>query len=147
MKIFNRKAKFEYQIFEKIEAGISLEGHEAKSSFLGRINLDDAFVKIKDGQAYLINASVSPYESARVFSYDPKRTRRLLLHSKEILALETKIKQKNLLLVPVSCYNKGRRIKIEIALARARKRYEKKEVVKRREMERAFRVEEIRVKE
>lgn len=136
MRIFNRKARFEYQVFEKIEAGISLEGHETKSTFLGRINLDDAFVKIKDDQAYLINANIPPYESARVFGYEPKRTRRLLLHKKEILTLETKIKQKNLLLVPVSCYTKGRRIKIEIALARARKRYEKKEVVKRREMER-----------
>ena len=100
------------------------------------MNLDDALVKIKEGQASLVNANIPQYESARVFGYDPKRTRRLLLHKREILALETKMKQKNLLLVPVSCYTKGRRIKLELALARARKKYEKKEVVKRREMER-----------
>lgn len=136
MKILNRKARFEYQVFEKIEAGISLEGQEAKSAFLGRINLDDAFIRIKDSQAYLTNANIPPYESARVFGYEPKRARRLLLHRREILALETKMKQKNLLLVPVSCYNKGRRIKIEIALARGKKKFEKKEVAKRREKER-----------
>ncbi len=136
MKIFNKKAKFEYEIFDKIEAGISLEGHEAKSVFLGRISLDDAIAKIKDGQAFLINANIPQYEQARVFGYDPKRTRRLLLHKKEILALETKMKQKNLLLVPVSCYNKGRRIKLELALARGKKQFEKKEVVKKRDLER-----------
>ncbi|OQA93702.1 MAG: SsrA-binding protein [Microgenomates group bacterium ADurb.Bin219] len=136
MKIFNRKARFEYQLFEQIEAGISLDGQETKSAFLGRINLDDAFVKIKDGQAYLLNAGLPAYESARTFGYDPKRNRRLLLHRKEILALETKMKQKNLLLVPVACYNKGRRIKIELALARGKGKFEKKAVIKKRELER-----------
>jgi len=136
MKIFNKKAKFEYEIFDKIEAGISLEGHEAKSVFLGRLSLDDASVKIKDGQAFLINANIPQYEQARVFGYDPKRTRRLLLHKKEILAMDSKMKQKNLLLVPVSCYNKGRRIKLELALARNKKKFEKKASVKKRDLER-----------
>lgn len=139
MRVFNKKARFNFQLFDRIEVGISLEGQEAKSVFLGRISLDNAYVKIKDGQAYLINAVIPQYESARVFGYDPRRTRRLLLHKKEILALETKMKQKNLLLVPVSCYNKGRKVKLELALARAKKKYEKKEVVKRREMEREMR--------
>lgn len=139
MRVFNKKARFNFQLFDRIEVGISLEGQEAKSVFLGRTSLDNAYVKIKDGQAYLINAVIPQYESARVFGYDPKRTRRLLLHKKEILALETKMKQKNLLLVPVSCYNKGRKVKLELALARAKKKYEKKEVVKRREMEREMR--------
>ena len=136
MKVYNRKARFEYQLFDQIEAGISLDGQETKSAFLGRLNLDDSFVKIKNGQAFLINAGLPAYESARTFGYDPKRNRRLLLHRKEILALETKMKQKNLLLVPVACYNKGRRIKIELALARGKKKFEKKEVAKRREKER-----------
>lgn len=139
MKVSNRKARFNFQLFERIEVGISLEGHEAKSVFLGRINLEDAFVKIKGNQAYLVNANIPQYESARVFAYDSRRTRRLLLHKKEILALQTKMRQKNLLLVPVSCYNKGRLIKIELALARAKKKYEKKEVAKRRELEREMR--------
>lgn len=136
MKIFNRKASFNFQLFERIEAGISLESYEAKSVFLGRINLENSFVRIKDGQAYLVNAVIPQYEFARVSGYDPRRPRRLLLHKKEVLAIQTKMKQKNLLLVPVSCYNKGRWIKIELALAKGKKKYEKKEIVKRRELER-----------
>jgi len=136
MKIINKRTKFEYEIFDKIEAGISLEGQETKSVFLGRLTLDDALAKIKDGQVFLINANIPQYEQARVFGYDPKRSRKLLLHKKEILALETRMKQKNLLLVPVSCYNKGRRIKIELALARGKKKFEKKATVKKRDLER-----------
>jgi len=136
MKIFNRKSRFEYQLFDKVEAGISLDGQETKGVFLGNLNLDDAFVKIEGGQAFLINAHIPQYASARVFGYDPKRTRRLLLHKREALALETKMKQKNLLLVPVSCYNKGRRIKIELALARGKRKFEKKESIKKKDLQR-----------
>jgi len=136
MKIFNKKARFDYQLFDRIEAGISLEGHEAKSAFLGRLILDDAFVKVGKGQAYLVNAHIPQYESARVFGYDPNRIRRLLIHKKEILALETKIKQKKLTLIPVACYNIGRRIKIELALAKNKRKFEKKAAVKKREQER-----------
>jgi SsrA-binding protein len=141
MRIFNRKARFEYQLFDKIEAGIALEGQETKSVFLGHLSLDDAFVRIDKGQAFLANAHISQYASARVFNYDPKRTRRLLLHKKEILGLETKMKQKNLLLIPVFCYNRGRRIKIELALARGKRKFEKKESVKKREQEREAEME------
>lgn len=136
MKILRKKTNFDFQLFDRIEAGIALEGHEAKSAFLGRLNLDDAYIRIKDGQALLINARIPPYESARVFGYDPQRARRLLLHKREILGLETKMKQKNLSLVPVSCYNKGRRIKLELALAKSKKKFEKKEAIKKRELER-----------
>jgi len=136
MKVFNKKAFFNYQLFERIEAGISLEGHEAKSVFLGRISLEGAYVQIKNGQIYLINAVIPQYEYARVFVYDPKRSRRLLLHKKEILSLETKMRQKNLILVPVSCYNKGRRIKIELALAKSKRKFEKKVAIKKRELDR-----------
>jgi SsrA-binding protein len=136
MKIFNKKARFEYQIFDTVEAGISLEGHEAKSAFLGRMILDEAFVKLKDGQAFLVNANIPPYESARTFGYDPRRMRRLLLHKKEVLALSSKMQQKNLLLIPLSCYNIGRRIKIELALARGKRTYEKKATIKKKDRER-----------
>lgn len=136
MRIVNRKARFEYQIFDRLEAGISLEGQEAKSAFLGRIHLNDAYVKIHNGQALLINAVIPQYESARAAGYDPKRTRRLLLHKREILALATKIEQKNLTLVPISCYNKGRKIKLEIGLARGKRQFDKKEDLKRKELER-----------
>lgn len=133
MKVFNRKARFLYQVVDRIEAGVSLEGHEAKSVFLGRINLDDAYIKLREGQAFLINAQIPAYENARVFGYDPKRTRRLLIHKREAIALQSKADQKNLTLVPVSCYNKGRKIKLEIALARSKKKFEKKEEVKKRD--------------
>lgn len=136
MKIFNRRARFGYQLFDKVEAGISLDGQETKGVFLGNLNLDDAFAKIEDGQTFLMNAHIPQYTSARVFGYDPKRTRRLLLHKKEALALETKMKQKNLFLVPVSCYNKGRRLKIELALAKGKRRFEKKESIKKKDLRR-----------
>lgn len=141
MKIINKKARFEYQIFDRIEAGISFEGQEAKSAFLGRVYLDDAYVKIRNGQALLINATIPQYESARVTGYDPKRTRRLLLHKREILSLATKIEQKNLTLVPISCYNKGRKIKLEIALARGKSQSDKKEAIKKKEAERELAIE------
>jgi len=136
MKIVNKKAGFNYQLFDRIEAGISLEGHEAKSIFLGRISLDDAFVKIKNNEAFLVNATIPSYEFARTFGYDPKRFRRLLLHKKEVLTLENKIRQKNLILVPVSCYNKGPKIKIGLALARPKKKFEKKAAIKKKDLER-----------
>jgi len=136
MKILNRQARFEYQLFDKIEAGIALDGQETKSVFLGHLSLDDAFVRIDKGQAFLLNAHIPPYPSARVFNYDPKRTRRLLLHKKEILSLASKMQQKNLLLVPFSCYNKGRRLKLELALARSKKKFEKKEAIKEKDLAR-----------
>ena len=136
MKTINRKARFEYEIFDTFEAGIELKGHEAKSTFLGRCNIDDAYVKVKEGQAFLINANIPAYESARVFGYDPKRQRRLLLKKAEILAIETKLKQKNLTLIPLSCYNIGRRLKLEIGLARGKKQFEKKASIKKRDMDR-----------
>jgi SsrA-binding protein len=136
MRVVNRKARFQYQIVDRFEAGISLEGQEAKSVFLGRIHLDDAYVKIHNGQALLINAVIPQYESARAAGYDPGRTRRLLLHKREILALATKTEQKNLTLVPITCYNKGRKIKLEIGLVRGKRQFEKKEDLKRKEQER-----------
>jgi len=136
MRVFNKRARFNYQLFDRIEAGISLESQETKSVFLGRISLDEAYAQIKNGQIYLINAVIPQYENARVFGYDPRKTRRLLLHKKEILALQSKMKQKNLLLIPVSCYNKGRLIKVELALAKSKKKFEKKLAIKKRELER-----------
>lgn len=136
MKILNRRARHDYQLLEKIEAGISLAGPEVKSVREGKISLDEAFVRIKDGQAYLLNAHIHPYRFADIKDLDPRRTRKLLLHKKEILALEQKIKQKKLTIVPTACYTKGRRLKLEIALARGKKKYEKREAIKRRDVER-----------
>lgn len=136
MKIINRRARHDYSLLEKFEAGIALTGAEVKSIKAGKMSLGEGFVRIRDGEAWLINAFINPYPFARQTDYDPKRTRKLLLHKKEILALEQKMRQKKLTLVPVSCYTKGNKIKVEIALAKGKKKYEKKEARKRRDLER-----------
>jgi len=136
MRIINRRARYDYQLFEKIEAGIVLTGPEVKSVKQSKMSLEEAFVRIKDGEAFLYNAHIHPYEFADNRNYDSRRTRKLLLHKKELVALSSKIQQKNLTLVPVSCYTRQGKIKLQIALARGKKRFEKKEAIKRRDLER-----------
>jgi len=135
MKIINRRFHHQYEKIESLEAGIVLTGNEVKSVKQGRINLDHAFVKIIGSEAYLINAQILPYQNYP-FSFDPNRTRKLLLHKKEIIRLKTKMEGERLTLVPVSCYNKGSLIKFEIALARGRKDIEKRKREKERERQR-----------
>lgn len=138
MKIINRKFNREYQEVERVEAGIVLSGAEVKSVRLERIKLDDAFVKIVGEEVFLINAEISPYEHARASGYDPRRTRKLLLHKKEIIRLRTKLLGGgHLTMAPLACYNKGPFIKVEIALAKGRKDIEKRKLVKHRDIERA----------
>ena len=137
MKIFNRKYRRDYQEIEKYEVGIALSGAEVKSVRAGRIRLEDSFVKILGSEVYLINAEISIYEFARPQGYDLRRTRKLLLHKKEIIRLKTKLASVGgLTIVPVSCYNKAGLIKLEIALAKGRKGLEKKKLEKRRDIER-----------
>jgi len=135
-KIVNRRAKFDYQLLDRFEAGISLTGPEVKSVKAGQMNLRESFVRVRDGQAWLHNAYINPYQPAGSQNQDPRRTRQLLLHQKEIDKIQQATREKNLAIVPVSCYNKGRRIKLEIALARGKKQYEKREVIKKRDWER-----------
>lgn len=137
MKIINRKFNREYREIEKYEAGISLIGSEVKSIRAGRIKLDDAFVRImEDGSACLINAEIPVYEFARSQNYDPKRTRKLLLHKKELIRLKTKMTSAGLTLAPKSCYNKGPLIKLEIALVKGRQDIEKRKLEKKRDIAR-----------
>ena len=137
MKITNRKFHREYQEIEKYEVGISLTGPEVKSIRAGRMSLDDAFVKIFESGPYLINAQIQAYEFAKNDSYDPKRSRKLLMHKKELLRLKVKIAGGGALtLAPIACYNKGRLIKLEIALARGRKDLEKRKLEKKRDIKR-----------
>ncbi|MFN4212523.1 MAG: SsrA-binding protein SmpB [Microgenomates group bacterium] len=138
MKIYNRKFRREYQEIERYEAGIVLLGAEVKSIREGRIKLDDSFVKImEDGAAYLINADIPLYKFSHHKNYDSKRRRKLLLHKRELVRLKTKISSsKGLTIVPVSCYNKGNLIKIEVALARGRKDIEKGKLEKQRDIKR-----------
>ncbi|MBI5127253.1 SsrA-binding protein SmpB [Candidatus Roizmanbacteria bacterium] len=134
MKIINRKFNREYQGIERVEAGIVLTGAEVKSVRSGRLNLDDSFVKILESGPHLINAQIPIYEYARLPDYDPKRSRKLLLHKKELLRLKTKMASGGLTLAPVSCYNKGPLIKLEIALVKGRKDIEKRKLEKKRDI-------------
>ena len=133
MHILNKKAKYNYTFFEKFEAGISLLGAEVKSVRRGGIDLSRSFAKLIDGEVYLINANI-PVEGKK--DYDPTKTRKLLLHKNQIISIKSKIKAKKLTLVPTEVYTKGRLIKVKIALAKAKRKFEKKELLKRRDIER-----------
>jgi SsrA-binding protein len=143
MKIINRKAHYDYTILDRFEAGIALVGSEVKSLRAGHGKLETAFVRLMDGNAYLINAEIPQYQFSRPEGYDPKRTRKLLLHKNQLISLEGKLKVGNLTLVPLSWYTIGPRIKLEIGLARGKKEYEKREKIRRedikRDLEREFR--------
>lgn len=133
MRIFNKKAKFNYKLLEKYEAGIVLSGGEVKSIKRGNIDLNQSYAKVIDGEIYLINVNI-PVEGKK--HYVPTRARKLLLHKKQIVSIQTKIKAKKLTLVPVRVYTKGRLVKVEISLAKSKRKYDKKEVIKKRDIER-----------
>jgi SsrA-binding protein len=141
----NRKAGFEYFLLEKFEAGLSLQGSEIKSIRAGQMSIAESYVDIEDGKnAWLIEAHIAPYEQASRFNHDPKRRRRLLLHKKQIRELWNAVRQKGMTIVPTRVYLKNGRAKIEIALARGKKAYDKRAAIARRdqarEMERESRV-------
>jgi len=138
----NRKARFNYEILEKYESGIELLGVEVKSVRGGQMSLEGAFVIIRGGEAYLINANIPPYQAKNTpKDYDPLRNRKLLLTKKEIAELSGNDKNKSLTIVPISVYNKGRKIKVEIALVKGKKKFDKRETIKRRETDREIRRE------
>ena len=136
MKIVNRRAYYDYAITDRLEAGLVLSGMEVKSVKAGRIKLEEAYVKNINGELWLINAHIPAYQFADARNYQPDRSRKLLLHRKEILSLEKKIEGRNLTLAPLSCYNKGPRIKLEIGIGRGKKQWEKREQIKRRDIDR-----------
>lgn len=136
----NKKAYFDYQILETFEAGIALSGQEVKSVRLGRIDLRASYVVIQKGEAWLLNASIAPYQPKNISTdYNPTRSRKLLLHKKEINSLIGKSREKGLTLVPLKVYTKGAQIKLEFALAKGKKQFEKREKIKKREIERTIR--------
>lgn len=143
MRIENRKAVFDYEITARFEAGINLLGSEVKSLRGGHGQLEGSFVRVVGSEAYLVNAQIFPFLYARPEGYDPKRTRKLLLHKKELLSLKSKLDGANLTLIPLAWYTRGPHIKLEIGLARGKKQYEKRETKRRedqkRELERQFR--------
>lgn len=129
MKIIteNRKARHDYTIEESFEAGIELKGTEVKSMRAGRANLKDSFAVIENGELYLYGMHISPYEQGNIFNVEPMRPRKLLMHKKEIMRLLGKTKEQGLTLVPLKAYFKKDKIKIELALAKGKKLYDKRE--------------------
>jgi SsrA-binding protein len=132
----NRKAKFEYFLVETFEAGIVLQGSEIKSIRAGQVSLTEAFVQTDGEDAWLMGAHISPYEQANRFNHEPVRPRRLLLHKKEIRKLWDDVRQKGMTIIPTRVYLKGGRAKVEIALARGKKTYDKRETIAKRDRER-----------
>jgi SsrA-binding protein len=135
----NRAAYHEYHILDKYEAGIVLKGTEVKSVMAGRIQLKDSYVAVKDGEVWLFNAHISPYSHGNRENHEPLRTRKLLLHKREIERLEKETTIKGMTLVITRIYWKNRRIKFEIGVARGKKLFDKRESIKQRTIERETR--------
>jgi SsrA-binding protein len=132
----NRKAGFEYFLFERFEAGLALKGSEIKSIRSGQISLAESYIRVDEDQAWLIEAHIAPYIQANRFNHDPKRPRRLLLHHKEIREMWDAVRQKGVTIVPIRVYLKNGRAKIEIAIAKGKKLHDKREAIARRDAER-----------
>ena len=132
----NRKASHDYTNVEAIEAGVVLKGTEIKSIRNSRINLKDGFVRIRNGEAYLFNVHISPYEQGNIFNHDPLRTRKLLLHKRQIRKLETEAKNAGMTIVPLKVYLKDGYAKVLIGLAKGKKDYDKRESLKRKDQDR-----------
>lgn len=134
---YNRKARFDYEFLQTYEAGIKLLGHEVKSIKKGSANLQGSFVIIRGGEAYITNFNVPPYQEANLSAnYDPERPRKLLLNKKELAELAEASTTRGLTIVPIKLYNKKGLIKLEFALARGKKKYDKRQTIKKRDIER-----------
>jgi SsrA-binding protein len=136
MKITNKRAYHDYIITETLEAGINLLGSEVKAVRLGHVDLTGSFVRIRGSEAYLVNAKIFPYKYARPESYDERRTRKLLLHKREIFALKSKTEATNLTLVPVSMYTTHNLIKTALGIAKPKRQADKRQALKKKDLER-----------
>lgn len=132
----NRKARHDYAVVDTMEAGIVLQGTEIKSIRNGRINLKDGFARVRNGEAYLMNVHISPYEQGNIFNHDPLRTRKLLLHKKQIAKLVAETKNTGITIIPLKVYIKNGYAKVLIGLAKGKKQYDKREDLKRKEIDR-----------
>ena len=143
----NKKAYHDYFIQEKYEAGISLHGTEVKSLRMGRCSVKESFVRIENGEVYIYNMHISPYEKGNIFNKDPLRVKKLLLHKYEINKLSGKMAEKGYTIVPLQIYFKGSFVKVEIGLAKGEKLYDKRQDIikkdQRREAERDFKVKNL----
>ena len=132
----NRKASHEFFLQERLEAGIVLQGSEIKSIRAGQISLAEAYIRIEEDEAWLENAHIAPYEQASIFNHEPRRTRKLLLHRKEIYRLFNQVRQKGVTIVPLKVYLKQGRAKVEIAVAKGKKLYDKRQAIAKRDAQR-----------
>lgn len=137
----NRKAAFNYELSERFEAGLVLQGSEVKSIRAGHVTIAEAYGVIRNGEAFLINANITPYQASHYADHDPTRTRKLLLHSSEIKKLIGKTQEKGLTLVPTRLYLSKGRVKIELALGKSKKLFDKRHSIKKRETDRQLRRE------
>ena len=149
MKIIsqNKKAHHDYFLLDTYEAGMELKGTEIKSVRLGNVNLKDSFVRIKNDEVYVENMHIAPYDHGNIFNHEARRTRKLLLHKKEILKITNKLKEGGLTVVPTKMYFSGSKAKLEIALAKGKKLYDKRDDIakkdQRREAQRDFKVRNL----
>lgn len=136
MEILNRKAKFNYFVIDDIEAGIELKGTEIKSIRKGKASIEDAYARIKNGEVFIINMFIAMYEEGNIFNHDERRERKLLLHKSEINKLSKKLELDNYTLVPLKLYFRNSKAKILLGLCKGKKLYDKRETIKKRDIER-----------
>jgi SsrA-binding protein len=132
----NKKARHDYTIIDTVEAGVVLQGTEIKSIRNSRVNLKDGFVKVRNGEAFLYNVHISPYDQGNIFNHDPLRTRKLLLHKKQIAKLASETKNTGITIVPLKIYLKDGFAKVLIGLAKGKREYDKRETLRRKDQER-----------
>jgi len=132
----NKRARHDYHVVDSLEAGVVLHGTEVKSVRLGKVQLVDSFVRIEDGEAYLVGAHISPYEQGNRFNVDPRRRRKLLVHKSEIRRLNRQVMEKGMTLVPLSVYLKRGIVKLEVGVCRGKRAFDKRETIRRRDAQR-----------
>ena len=136
MEIVNRVARHDYFILEEIECGIALKGTEIKSIREGKANIKDSYAIIRNNECFLLNMHISEYKEGNIFNHEPDRTRKLLLHKKEILKLKTKLEQEGYTLIPTKLYFKGNKLKLSLGLCKGKKLYDKRESIKEKDQNR-----------
>ena len=139
IEIKNKKAYFDYTVLEEIEAGISLVGTEIKSVRKGSVDLKDSFITIKNNEAFILNMYIAKYEEGNIFNHDERRTRKLLLHKKEIKKLKEKVSTEGLTLIPLKLYFKKNYVKVLIGLSKSKKLYDKRASIKEKDLKREAR--------
>ena len=136
MEILNRKANFNYFIQEEIECGIVLTGTEIKAIREGKANIKDSYAIVRNNECFLLNMHISEYKEGNIFNHDPDRTRKLLLHRKEILKLKTSLEQEGLTLIPLKLYFKDNKLKVSLGICKGKKLYDKRESIKEKDQNR-----------